>query len=100
MNEPQDLRNKLNQETASIAWKDLQTFYAHGSCLWVDDSLSLLDVAMVMHEDNSQQLKAWLEAQQVRQQFDDIAVRYVEEDASVWALVLSPWVLIQDIQSK
>ena len=38
-------REKLNQETAQIAWSELQRFFATGQAISVDPALDLIDAA-------------------------------------------------------
>lgn len=91
-----DIRTKLNQETSRIAWKDLQTFYARGHIVRVAAELDLLTVASELAADNAAQLRQWMDAGQVGEVTISDAQRYFEENRELWAVVLMPWVLIQD----
>ncbi|MBK8970322.1 MAG: DUF2288 domain-containing protein [Hahellaceae bacterium] len=94
--ESDDIRTKLNQETSRIAWKDLQTFYARGHIVRVAAELDLLTVASELAADNAAQLRQWMDAGQVGEVTISDAQRYFEENRELWAVVLMPWVLIQD----
>lgn len=88
-------RTKLNLETAQIAWKELQRFFAGGSALMVSADLDLVEVAFQMSEDNAAQIKRWVEEGKLAKVADAQAAAWFESDALVWAVVVSPWVLVQ-----
>ncbi len=88
-------RAKLNLETSQIAWKELQRYFASGVVRQVSDDLDLVDVAFQISENNVQQIAAWLEQQKLQLVSDEQARQWWEEDALLWAVVVSPWVLVQ-----
>ena len=99
MNETAELaevfRSKLNLETAQIAWKELQRFFAGGTVLMVSADLDLVEVAFRMSEDNVAQIQCWVESGKLGKVTDAQAAAWFESDALVWAVVVSPWVLVQ-----
>lgn len=90
------LRAKVNMETSRIAWKELQKFFASGAAVEVSPQLDLVEVAYQMHSDNKTQFKQWLEKGLVGKVTDDKALAWLKADAELWAVVVSPWVLVQD----
>lgn len=94
-----DLQTQLLQETAQIPWRELQRFFAAGQAIAVDASLDLLDVAHTLAQDNAICLKAWMEAGKVDVVSDQQAAQWFEQDALVWAVVIKPWVLVQQRQT-
>ena len=70
--EPSTLYAKLLGETASITWKELEPFFAKGARLWVDPGLDLIAAA------------------------EAVASDLFERDPALWAVVVSPWILIQE----
>lgn len=93
---PQDIyRAKLNMETSRIAWKELQRFFASGSALFVSTELDLVEVAFQMSEDNKAMVQCWVDAGQLGKVTDEQALAWFEADAEVWAVVVSPYVLVQ-----
>ncbi len=88
-------RAKINLETSKIAWKELQRFFAGGTALMVSADLDLVEVAFQMSEDNVKQIRQWAEAGKLMRVPDVQAREWVEADAPVWAVVVSPWVLVQ-----
>lgn len=93
------LKEHLNLETACAPWHELQRFFAAGQTLYVSQKLSLLDVAVVIAEDNAGQLKQWVDEGTVGAVPDDMALAWFESDATVWTVVVRPWVLVQGAES-
>lgn len=92
--------NKINRETARIAWKDLQRHFASGATLVVIDDLDLVEVALQMSSDNRALFEQWLTAGKVNQVSDEQALAWYEADAQMWSVVVSPWVLVQQISDS
>lgn len=97
-NEQQEvLRTKVNMETSRIAWKELQRFFASGVAVAVSSRLDLVEVALQMHGDNKTQIENWLSAGMIAKVADEQATAWLASDAEIWAVVVSPWVLVQEI---
>ena len=94
-NRTEVFRAKLNLETAQIAWKDLQRFFASGAALHASAELDLVEVAFQMSEDNAEQIREWMLAGKLGKVTDEQAAAWLEADALVWAVVVSPWLLVQ-----
>ena len=94
-NQPEDLTTKINHETAKIPWSELQRFFAAGKAVYVAKELDLISVAKDFANDNSQKIQQLMEQGQVKLVDDETASQWVEEDALTWAVVISPWVLVQ-----
>jgi hypothetical protein len=92
------LRTKVNMETSRIHWKELQRFFASGVAVEVNSKLDLVEVAFQMHSDNKAQFKTWLTTGMLGKVTDEQALAWLAADAEVWAVVVSPWVLVQEIQ--
>jgi len=88
-------RAKINLETSTIAWKELQRFFAGGKTLMVSFDLDLIEVAFRMSEDDVKQIRQWAAAGKLLPVPDAQAREWFETDALVWAVVVSPWVLVQ-----
>ncbi len=89
---------KINLETAKIAWQELERFFAAGSVIYVADDLALIDVAYALSQDDSEQFKAWMSQGKVEHVSDEQAIKWHEEKASVWSVVVRPWILVQEIK--
>lgn len=91
-------RAKINLETSKIAWKELQRFFASGMALAVSTDLDLVEVAFQMSEDNVAQIQEWAMAGKLGKVSDEQAAEWLADDVSVWAVVVSPWVLVQPVR--
>jgi hypothetical protein len=90
------LQAKVNLETAPIAWSELQRFFASGTAVYVAPELDLTRVATAMAQDNAAQIKHWMDANQVQPVSDPQAEQWCRDDATVWAVVVKPWVVVQE----
>lgn len=88
-------RAKMNLETSRIAWKELQRFFASGAAIYVSPGLDLVEVAFQISEDNKESVLNWMGTGQVAKVSDEQAQAWYEADAEVWAVVVSPYVLVQ-----
>jgi hypothetical protein len=91
-------KEKVNLETAQIAWTDLQRFFAKGEVVWVSDELDLIEVSYQFSIDDKASVQNWLEAQQIALVSDTQALRWFEKNAELWAVVVKPRILVQEIQ--
>lgn len=89
------LRAKINGETARYQWKDLQRFFAAGTVIAVHDELDLVEVAMRIANDDTEAVRQWMADGRVGQVSDEQASTWLEADASLWTVVVKPWILVQ-----
>ncbi|UQS15476.1 DUF2288 domain-containing protein [Pseudomonas sp. HS6] len=94
--EPSTLYAKLLGETASINWKELERFYAQGALLWVDADLDLIAVAEAVASDQGEKVAAWLAEDKVAKLSETRALDIFERDPQMWAVVVRPWILVQE----
>jgi hypothetical protein len=88
-------REKVNLETSQIAWKELQRFFANGTAVYVAPDLDLVEVAYQFSVDNKALVEQWMKNSQLGLVSDQQAIRWLEADALVWAVVVKPWILVQ-----
>ena len=91
-----ELSNRLNAETAKIPWSELQRFFAKGVVLVVDAQLDIIEVACELSLDNKSQWDEWLSSGQIAKVSDKQAQYWFDSDALLWAVVVAPWVLVQE----
>jgi len=63
--------------------------------LIVSDQLDLIEVAAALAEDNKEAVTQWLEEGRLAKVSDEQARLWLEVDASLWAVVVRPWILVQ-----
>ena len=88
-------RAKINLETSIIEWRELQRFFAGGQALMAAADMDLVEVAFQMSEDHAEQIQQWVAAGKLSHVPDEQACEWFETNALVWAVVVSPWVLVQ-----
>lgn len=89
------LRAKVNLETSRIAWKELQKYFASGAVVSVSSKLDLVEAAYQMSVDNKEKVAQWLADGLMSKATDEQAAAWYAADAEMWAVVISPWVLVQ-----
>lgn len=83
--------------TARIDWKDLEPHFARGELLEVDASLDLVEVAQALIDDNSAEVKGWMQQNLLTSLADARAADWHQRDPeTLWAVVIRPWVLVQE----
>ena len=94
--DPAVVRQKLNQDTAKIKWGALHEHQLIECVIAVSADLDLIDVACEFTFDNHDQVKAWMEQEQIMKVSDEQAQQWKTEDRELWAVVVAPWVLVQE----
>ncbi|MBS1212518.1 MAG: hypothetical protein H6R26_1135 [Proteobacteria bacterium] len=95
----ENLRTRLNQETGRLSWQEIERHFARGVVVRVAPDLDLVDVAARMASDDKQGFMPWFSAGRVARASADDARDWNERDATFWAVVVAPWVLVQEIES-
>lgn len=93
---PESIKQKLNHDTAKIRWSSLNQYDQIDAIVQVDTTLDLIEVACEFASDNSNQVKQWLEESLVGKISPDTAQLWLTKDPELWAVVVSPWILVQD----
>ena len=86
----------LHLETAKIPWTELQRFFAGGKLLLLDNQEDMLDVAASLVANDVDRLQALIQEELLIHPNDDKAKQWHAEQAMLWAVVLKPWVLVQE----
>jgi len=89
------IREKVNLETSQIPWQELLRFFANGTAVSVSTELDLVEVAYQFSIDNKDQVAQWLKEQQIGKVTDEQAKTWLADDVMVWAVVVKPWLLVQ-----
>ena len=90
------LKAKLNMETSRIRWEELQRLYARGNVVGVAADLDLLEVGVAMARDDKERLQQWMTQGKAGEVSPDQARHWYENNTELWALVVAPWILVQD----
>jgi len=100
--------NQLNNETGKLTWKELERHFARGAVIKVAIELDLVNIAAHFAEDNKTQVELWLASGQILRANEDDARRWTaanseatkDEPPVFWAIVVAPWVLVQEITEQ
>ena len=93
------LQKKLNMETATMPWRELERHFAAGIVIVVDNALDLIQVAACIADDDKSAVKKWMAANQLMKVSDAQAQAWLEQDAVLWAVVVKPFILVQEKKS-
>lgn len=95
-----ELIARLNGETAKIEWHQLQKHYASGTVIAVRADFDLIKVAIALHQDDTAQVKRWLTEEMLSEVSNQQAQTWYDHNSLVWALVLPPFVLVQEVKKS
>jgi len=99
MNESkEELRARLNGETGKLVWPELERHFARGVVIKVTNDLDLIEVAMTVIDDDKVVVAEWMEQKKIGHPSLDDARDWVERQPAFWAVVVAPWVLIQEVK--
>ncbi|MGI9319041.1 MAG: DUF2288 domain-containing protein [bacterium] len=88
---------KANLETGRISWVELQPHFARGSVIVTDANLDLVKIAAGVIEDNSAWISKLMQENQLRKPDMVDAEHWHLDEREFWAVVVAPWVLVQEI---
>jgi hypothetical protein len=86
----------LNAQTGRLGWTELARYFARGLVVCVAPGEDLLAIAEVLIADDSAALTQMLEAGRLHRADDRDARRWEAQQSSFWAVVVAPWVLVQE----
>jgi len=89
------LKAKLLGETARAPWHELQRFFAQGRVLAVETGTDLIEVGMALACDERAQFERWMRDGEVALVSDAQASAWSEGDATLWTMVVRPWIVVQ-----
>ncbi len=92
-------REHFAEQMAPISFQELQKFFAKGMLITVADDLDLLDVAVTLHKDDTEQVKKWMDDASIARAHDDDAKEWVAARSMLMAVTVAPWVLVQNIKN-
>ena len=96
----EELRAHLHGETSKLPWSELETHFARGVVIKVAQGLDIIDVAIVIARDDKDSLKTWMDNNKVEGVEVEDAKIWHETSASLWSVVVSPFILVQELTQK
>lgn len=92
----EELRQTLNIESGKCNWNEIQVQFARGMVVVIDSTLDLIDVSTKFIKDDKAAIESWMNDKKIGRATDDDAKRWVTNDPTFWAVVVPPWVLVQE----
>ncbi len=97
----EDNNNKLREKFASEAgpadWKALRAHYERGAVFIATADIDLIDVALRIAEDDIASVEKWVRDGKLVRPTPKDAKRWEEKGPELTALIVSPFVLVQEI---
>ena len=93
-------QQRFEKELARISFQELQKFFAKGMMVIVGNELSVIDVALKLHQDDKQVIDQWIKAGSIVRAHDEHAKKWVTQRAELMAVTVAPWVLVQEIVNE
>jgi hypothetical protein len=90
------LRAKLNLETAQLAWRELERHFARGDVVKVAPGVDLIEAALLLAENDAGAMQVWLADGRIARASTDDAQAWHTQQSVFWAVVVAPWVLVQE----
>jgi hypothetical protein len=91
-----DLETRLNLETGTLQWRELERHFARGVVIAVTPELDLIEAAASIAMDRKEEISSWLETGRIFRASEENARDWLQRDPEFWATVVAPWVLIQE----
>jgi hypothetical protein len=90
-----ELRLRLNLETAQMPWSELQRWFASGNMIAVGAALDLVEVAVRIAQNDTALVGQWMSEGLLAKVSDAQAEAWLAADAMPWTVVVRPWILVQ-----
>lgn len=90
-------REELLQECAPIAYKEIEQFFARGMLVLVSNDTDIIDVALIVQANDSEQLEELIGLGKVIRVNDEHAIKWSRQNTLFMATTVVPWLLVQEI---
>lgn len=95
-----DLETKdlLNAQTGKIQWSELARPFARGVVVCVAPGQDMVHIAECLVRDQADEIGRLFEEGALHRAMDEDAIRWEKDNSEFWAVVVAPWVLVQEIE--
>jgi len=97
-NDPDSIRKKLEGEAGTADWKVLEPHFLRGAIIIIAPDLDIIDVGVKVATDDAAQIEAWMKGGKIAKPGQTDADRWEKAGTEVTALVVAPFVLVQQRQ--
>ncbi|MBT8049511.1 MAG: DUF2288 family protein [Xanthomonadales bacterium] len=99
MNRPgADLHDLLNAQTGRVRWPELARHFARGVVICVSSEKDLVKMAENLVQDQAGEIGRLVEEGALHRAQDHDATRWQQNNTEFWAVVVAPWVLVQEVE--
>lgn len=92
-----DTKDLLNAQTGKITWKELARHFARGVVICVEPGQDLVQIADCLVRDQANQISRLYEEGALHRAMDEDAIRWEKDTSEFWAVVVAPWLLVQEL---
>jgi hypothetical protein len=97
MTDPLKTYDDLKQECAPRAYKEIEQFFARGMLVLVAEDLDIIEVALCIQADDTQQINEWISSEKVIRVHDEYALKWSKKETILMAVTAVPWLLVQEV---
>ncbi|NVK21835.1 MAG: DUF2288 family protein [Kangiellaceae bacterium] len=91
----EELVAKLNGETAVVAWKEIERFFAKGNLLLIEQGVDLINCAADMSLDNGEEIGKLIEQEKIQAMPMEFVKTNCQPETEFWTVVVAPYILAQ-----
>lgn len=91
----EELVMKLNGETAIVAWKEIERFFAKGNLLLIEQGVDLINCAADLSLDNAEAIKPLIDSEKIQRMPIEFVKENCQPETEFWSVVVAPYVLAQ-----
>ena len=88
-------KEKLNQETAILSWKELEVYFAQGKLLTVDPSCDLIEVASKISDNDAKELEDLINKNLIQFATPNWINENCKAETQLWTVVIAPYIVSQ-----
>lgn len=94
-NQELSTKQRLNQETAKISWKELELFFAKGNLLCVSKGEDLVTTAEQIIHNEKDKIENLIKKDKITFATPEWVTQNCQPETQLWAVVVAPYVLCQ-----
>jgi len=93
----EELCGILNGQAGKLRWAELEKHFARGVIIKIDPEMDLVEVAAAIVEDNKVVMETWMKEAKLSNADEKDATDWLQRQPEFWAVVVAPWVVVQEI---
>lgn len=96
--DPQSIREKLEGQVGPADWKVLKPHFLRGAIITISPDIDIIDVGVGVATDDTAKIEAWMNGGKITKPAQADADGWEKAGTEVTALVVAPFVLVQQRQ--